>query len=95
MSLCCTNIGDLGCFTNCEEIKTGLTATQNGDYLIREYWLSAVNDQTVSLLIGEDIDFLNIYNETSEHTIKIFNPDGSVITSGIFDCFRFYTNAIS
>jgi hypothetical protein len=95
MSLCCTEIQGLGCFTNCEVIKTGLTAAIAGDYIIREYWLDGVNDQTVTLAMTDPIDFPNIYNECAEHTIKIFDPNGDVVVNGSFDCFSFQVNAVA
>lgn len=94
MSLCCTNTAFLGCFTNCEEITTGLIAAIPGDYIIREYWLDGINDQTVPFGAGDDINIPNNYNEYAEHTIKVFDPNGAVVTSGINDCFSFTVAAL-
>jgi hypothetical protein len=67
-------------------------ATVTGDYIIREYWLNQINEQTVTINATENIIFPNIYNEQAEHVIKIIDPNGNVFVDSGNDCFSFKTS---
>lgn len=72
----------------CDTIATGLTAAATGDYVITWEGYS----KTVSLLIGEPINFENPFNEDTLTVFQIKNPSGSYVTSGGADCFRIRIN---
>lgn len=78
---CCTNIISLGCFDSCQDISTGITATQTGTYVI------TVNDSAIlefSQISGQEIIIPGGYfNEDAKTTFQIIKPDGIALT----DCY--------
>lgn len=83
---CCTSILDLGCFDSCQDIETGLTATQTGTHTI------TINDSAIiefSQISGEQIIIPGGYfNEDGTTTFQIIQPDDTPFESGENDCFK-------
>jgi hypothetical protein len=85
--LCCTETKLIGCFNSCDDIDTGLVATETGIHTIKGFFNNAFVDQDVNITIGNNIIIPNIYNEYTQQTIKIINPSGSTFVDGTADCF--------
>lgn len=83
---CCTSILDLGCFDSCQDIETGLSATQTGVHTI------TINDSAIvefSQTSGQQIIIPGGYfNEDGTTTFKIIQPDDTPFESGENDCFK-------
>ena len=85
---CCTQITDLGCFTTCELIETGIIA---GDvnYRIEWDWLGVANTVTVAGTSGSDLSVPGfIFNEFSSPVFKVYNlTDETYETVLTVECF--------
>lgn len=84
---CCTNIISLGCFNVCEDIDTGLVASEDGTHIIEIKFNNIMIKKEVDLLIGDPFLLPKMYlNENAELIISIKQPSGY-----LEDCYSIYT----
>lgn len=88
-NLCCTSKRFIGCYGSCDTISSGINAAQTGDHIIEVCWIDAIVTQTVNVTAPAIITFPNVYNEYSNVTFKIMQPDGKYIVDAGDDCFEF------
>ena len=70
---CCTTILDLGCYTSCDLIDTGIAADAV-NYRIEWEWLGVTNRVTVAGVSGADLTVpAFIFNERSSPIFKVWN----------------------
>jgi hypothetical protein len=60
-------------------VFVGLTAPDDGDYLVRLKFNGAYKELTLSLETGDDIILPNIVNGDYTHEMQIYLPDGSLM----------------
>lgn len=89
MTDCCDNILDLGCIGFCDTIQTGIIAPATATYVISIVGIGAI--ATVSITSGAEIAFANPFNEDAVTVFQVLY-NGTVLESGIYDCFSIKVN---
>lgn len=96
MIICCVkNPLRLGCFSTCDDVNFGITATTTGIYTAyfeANGFQIAIQKTFVS---GETLRFpLDKLNEISSYLVLIFNPLGMVINPSFNDGFHIKTELV-
>jgi hypothetical protein len=87
MSCCCENKIDLGCFSVCEDLQTGILATIDATYSLEIRFMSITIKKSVALLIGEEITIDKTFlNENSEFELMV-----KVSGAYLPNCYTFKT----
>jgi len=90
--ICTTGVLDLGLFSKCTEIATGILSIDAGDYIIRAEGINhRLGEGTLALGAAEEIKLTNNFNENSTVIFTIEKPDGEplVHTVDTIDYERF------
>lgn len=76
---CCTQIQPLQCVTSCEQqIKTGLTATETGEWVFEIEFAGSQVRRKWTFEQGESLNIENVLNEDYTHILKIYTPSGAL-----------------
>ena len=70
-------IYDVGCFTHCGDIDTGLIANYSGIHTLVFTFRSTTFIFKEYARKGQTLKINNYFNEDAETTFKVFNPDGT------------------
>ena len=92
MNCCIKNPKYLGCFSTCETLKTGLTATVPGDYTFNCYFSGFVQPITKTFALNANLDFdISPLNEKAVYKADLTDPTGTALNVPTFDGFGFKT----
>ena len=84
---CCLNKVNMGCFSKCDWINTGLIAPVTGIYKIVVTWLSQTYTDEIEVISGDTIMFENKYNDSSVFELQVYLPNGNEFENGT--CYSF------
>ena len=70
------DVYDVGCFTHCGDIDTGLLANSSGIHTLMFDFRGVTRIVKVYARKGESIKIPNKFNESSEQHFKIYDPIG-------------------
>jgi hypothetical protein len=86
MSNCCTNIVPLGCFSSCDEIRTGITAPATGSWTARVRFNGVQLEKQFTGTQGDELKVPNGWPEGLVLTMQLVKPDGNALDN---NCYSF------
>jgi hypothetical protein len=78
------NIISLGCFSSCEEIATGISASIAGTWKALVKFNGVILEKEFSAIEGQELKIDNTWPEGLLLTMQLLKPDGSIYDNNFY-----------